>query len=259
MENQEVQKSDSKIALQALLTIFIWMLLVAFFVLIFCWVDGKLPESSERLGQLGDFFGGILNPLFSLGSFVLLAISLLYTLRAFEASIEANKVAMLGVKTALTQLEFDHKKLEKEAVENEKKTKRDLTLAWHQNWMSPQMALQKANALGEIQTRILNIETGQARAFIGGSRNAGVVQIRKTYQEIKDVMRLIHHAITFFEDELLEKELFLKLFESDLRQWHSVLNRLDMRANPSDESPDSLLEDAERWGLVERLARVLGL
>lgn len=235
-----------------------------YFLSIYGWVE------PEQLGQFGDFVGGLLNPLFSVFSLLFIAFSLLDNLAntavtyeqnriALDVAIQQNTLAAEQLRVAVMQLESDLKKQERNSSVEERRLGRNLTLTWHQDWMSPQMSLLKANVLGDIQTRILNIEAGQASAFIGGLRNTAAVQIRKTHHEIKDVMRSILQAITFFEDELLDKELFLKLIESDFRQWHSVLNRLDMRANPSDESPDSLSEDAERQRLVERLARVLGL
>lgn len=258
MTSKELKISNSRIAIRSLMVFSSWVLLVSLFACIFAWVVGKWPDSSGQLGQFGDFFGGVLNPLFSFSSFVLLGYSLIYTHGAYEVSLAASNLALLQADAAIGQLNFEREKHQKDLLDDEKKSRRDMTLTWHQNWMSPQMSLLKANALGEIQTRIINIEAGQASAFIGGLRNAGAVHIRKTYQEIKDVMRLIHHAITFFEDELLDKDLFLKLFEADFRQWHSVLNRLDMRAIPSDGSPDSLSEEAERTDLVERLTRLIG-
>jgi hypothetical protein len=72
-------------------------------------------------------------------------------------------------------------------------------------------------------------------------------------------MLLIHQAITFFDDELLDKDLFLKLFAADFRQWHSVLSRLDMRIGAFDESQHSEALDAERRELVERLGRAVGI
>jgi hypothetical protein len=168
----------------------------------------------------------------------------------------ANEFAMSSTQK---QIEFEIERHKLELISDEKKSRRDLTINWHQNWMSPHMAMLKRNAYGEIETRIFSIERGQQSAFIGGFRISDRAEVREKYHAVKDVMLLIHHAVTFFEDELVDKDLFLKLFAADFRQWHSALSRLDMRINTSDGSQYSEAQDAERRDLVERLARVIGL
>ena len=235
-----------------LITILIWACLIALFALVFYWAYGKWDESSQTLGQFGDFFGGILNPLFSYTSLVLLAFSFIYTKEAFRLSTEGVRAALLQ-----TQMNFDMQRIER--IDNEKKSRLDLTIIWHQNWMSPQMSMLKMNVYGEIQSCISNTVGDFHSAFIGGLRNSANVQTRMTYYEIKEVVRSIHHAVTYLENGLVDKDLFLQLFENDLRQWHSVLSRLDMRGESCDESQESHSEESERKDLVERLARVIGI
>jgi hypothetical protein len=163
------------------------------------------------------------------------------------------------VKVALKQLEFDIEKHQKDSIEDGQKLRRDLTITWHQNWMSPEMTRLKLSVYGEIETRISSIESGQHAAFMGGHRTSGDVQVREKYHGIKYVMLHIHQAITYFDDGLIDKDLFLKLFAAEFRQWHSVLSRLDLRIDTSDRSQDSLSEETERRDLAKRLARVIGL
>jgi hypothetical protein len=221
-------------------------------------VSANLYCNAEILGQFGDFTGGILNPVFSLLSLILILMSLFYAHFNNELTMQGQKIAMGAIEIQLQQLRFETEKHKTELSDSQKKSKQDLTIMWHQNWMSPQMSLLKANVFGEIQTRILNIEAGQASAFIGGLRNAGAFHIRKTYNEIKGVMRFFQQAITFFEEELVDKRLFLRLFETEFRQWHTVLSRLDMRINNDDFAKESLLEETERIELIERLGKVIG-
>jgi hypothetical protein len=235
------------------------IILLSLFACVFLWLSKNTEITPETLGQFGDFFGGLLNPILSVFSLFLIARSFIYTLRAFNLSMEANNLASEQVNVALRQFIFEQEKYIRDFKENERRTRQDLTIAWHHNWMSPQMATLKRNAYGEIETRISSIGRGQHSAFIGGFRTSDRVEVRERYHAIKDVMLLIHHAVTFFDDGLLDKDLFLKLFAADFRQWHSVLSRLDMRIDTSDGSQDSLLEETERRDLVKRLARVIGL
>jgi len=236
-----------------------WVLLVSLFAWTSYWFSGELGKSPEQLGQFGDFFGGIINPLFSLASFVLLIRTLTYTRGAFKVSLESINVTRQQVVVAMDQLKFEYEKHRNELTEDEKRSRRELTITWHQNWMSPEMATLKLSVYGEIETRIRNRKTGQQPAFIGGLRISIAAQTREIYHGIKYLMLHIHQAITFFDDGLLDKDLFLKLFAADFRQWHSVLSTLDMRSDTSDGSKYSEAQDAERKDLVERLARVIGL
>jgi uncharacterized membrane protein len=236
-----------------------WVLLVSLFVWTSNWFSGELGKSPEQLGQFGDFFGGIINPLFSLASFVLLIRTLTYTRGAFKVSLESINVTRQQVVVAMDQLKFEYEKHRNELTEDEKRSRRELTITWHQNWMSPEMTRLKLSVYGEIETCISSIESGQHAAFMGGRRTSGNVQFREKYHGIKYVMLHIHQAITYFDDGLLDKDLFLKLFAADFRQWHSVLSRLDMKIDTRDVSQDSLSEETERRDLVERLARVIGL
>jgi hypothetical protein len=224
----------------------------------------------ELLGQLGDFIGGVLNPLFSILSLLFIAFSLIHTLMqtemaissntaAIDIAIQQNKIAAEQLRLGTIQIEFEQKKHEKNSIEDSIRLRRELTITWHQNWMSPQMAAIKRSVYADIEYRIRSREAGQHSAFIGESRTSDSSMRRKEYREIKDVILRIHQAITFFDDDLLDKELFMKLFQADFKQWHSVLSRLDMRIDTSDGSQDSLSEETERRDLVERLARVIGL
>jgi hypothetical protein len=224
----------------------------------------------ELLGQLGDFIGGVLNPLFSILSLLFIAFSLIHTLMQTEMAIlshtaaidiatQQNKTAAEQLRLGTIQLEFEHKKHEKNSIEDSVRLRRELTINWHQHWMSPQMSELKMNVYGEVQTHIFNIEANSFSAFLGGLRRSGNVQTRKKYHEIKDVMSLIHHALIYFETELVDNDLFTKLFETDFRRWHSVLSGLDMRETSADTSQESLSEEAERMELVKRLARAIGI
>jgi hypothetical protein len=260
MSNMEKTKHDRFKDLKMSTTIFvIWILSIAWFAVFFIRLSQNNCTKSETLGQFGDFFGGLVNPFCSLISLLLIARSLKYNSEALEVSMMAVKVAMNQVEISMKQFEFESAKHQKDFSDDESKSRRDLTISWHQNWMSPQMATLKRNAYGEIETRISSIERGQHSAFIGGFRTSDRVEVREKYYAIKDVMLLIHHAVTFFDDDLLDKDLFLKLFAADFRQWHSVLSRLDMRIGTFDGSQHSEALDAERQDLVERLARVIGL
>ena len=249
---RKLDKDDWKNIEFGLATFVIWVCLIALFATIFYWGYEKSEKSPQELGQFGDFFGGILNPLFSYTSMVLLAISFIYTKEAFRLSTDGVRATLLQ-----TQMNYDMQRIER--IDNEIKSRRDLTIIWHQNWMSPQMSMLKMNVYGEIQSCISNTVGDFHSAFIGGLRNSANVQTRMTYYEIKEVVRLIHHAVTYFENGLVDKDLFLQLFENDLRQWHSVLSRLDMRGELCDESQESHSEESERKHLVERLARVIGI
>jgi len=260
MSNMEKTKHDRFIGLKMSITIFvIWILSIAMFALFFIQLPEKPVLKSETLGQFGDFFGGLVNPFCSLISLLLIARSLMYNVGALEVSMMAVNVATEQVKISMNQLEFEFAKHQKDFSDDENRLQRDLTISWHQNWMSPQMATLKTEVYGDIESRVINRESGQHSAFIGGLRTSDRVEVREKYHAIKYVMLLIHQAITFFDDELLDKDLFLKLFAADFRQWHSVLSRLDMRIGAFDGSQHSEALDAERRELVERLARAIGI
>ena len=249
---RKLDKDDWKNAEFGLTILVIWACLISLFATIFYWAYGKYHESPEKLGQFGDFFGGILNPLFSHGSLILLAISLTRSNESFHAAME-------GVKASLLQISMNYAMHRVDRIDKEINSRQDLTIISNQNWMSPQLSALKMNVYAEIQSCIFNTEGNFSSAFIGNLRRSANVQTRRHYYEIKEVMRLIHHAITYFENGLVDRDLFLKLFENDLRQWHSVFSRLDMRGELSDESQESLTEEAERRELVERLARAIGI
>jgi len=211
-------------------------------------------KNSEYLGHFGDFVGGILNPVFSLFSFLALLVSLFYGYMHHELTMASNLVAMQAVNVQLHQVKFEHAKDQKDSRDNEKQSRRDLTISWHQNWMSPQMFELKRKVYEQMLFIISNRGSLTASAFLGGYRSSRDVENQVLYQELKDIMNVIQTTITFFENELVDKDLFLELFENDLRKWHSVLSRIDMRGPLGIESPESHTEEAERTKLVERLA-----
>jgi hypothetical protein len=255
-DSEEAKKrvNNSMIFIGGILFVTAVLLLIA--VLVFfcaCWYNW---DNAAKLGQFGDFIGGTLNPTFSVASLILIGTSLYFTHLSLEIAIAANEFTMFSTQK---QIESEIERHKQELIANETKSRRDLTIAWHKNWMSPEMATLKRSVFGDIENRIKNCEAGQHSAFIGGLRISDAVQVREKYHWIKDVMLLIHHAITFFDDELLDKDLFLKLLAADFRQWYSVLSKLDMRIGTFDTTQHSEAEDAERRELVERLARAIGI
>ena len=211
-------------------------------------------KHAALLGQFGDFIGGVLNPFYSLISLFAILVSLIYSHFNYEFTMAANTVAMEAVKIQLQQVKFDYEKNQLDRIDNEIKSRRDLTISWHQNWMSPQMGDLKRTVYAKMQYHIFHRGTGNASAFLGEYRES-----LGEYQGMKEIMNSIQATITFFENKLVDKDLFLRLFATELKKWHSVLSRLDLREELSDTSQESLTEEAERKDLVERLARVIGV
>jgi hypothetical protein len=236
--------------------LFFTALLLLIAVLVFfcaCWYKWVSPAT---LGQFGDFMGGTLNPLFSVASLFLIGTSLYFTLLSLELAMAANEFTMFSTQK---QIESEIERHKQVLIANETKSRRDLTITWHQNWMSPQMSEFKRRVYADMQFLIFKSDASRSPAFLGELEISTNVEHRKVHQGFKDIMNLIQTTITFFENRLVDRELFLRLFENELKQWHSVLSRLNMRINTSDGSQYSETQDAERRDLVERLARVIGL
>jgi hypothetical protein len=214
-------------------------------------------KHAELLGQFGDFIGGVLNPCYSLISLFAILVSLIYSHFNYEFTMAANTVAMDAVKIQLQQVKFDYEKSQLDRIDNEIKSRRDLTISWHQNWMSPQLSTLKREVYEEITERISNMTSGEKTTFLGPYRQSEDFNNRAKYLAIKDVIRLIQHTITLFENDLVDKDLFLKIFKKDLSEWHAVFSMLDMREDSDDSSRVSLSDEAERQDMINRLARAI--
>ncbi len=73
--------------------------------------SGGLSERHEYWGQFGDYFGGLLNPIFGLLSFVALLIALVLQSRELHASMKELRASTLA-------LESQHDVLTKQSFEN---------------------------------------------------------------------------------------------------------------------------------------------
>lgn len=100
-DNTDIDKIDSDINFHRIMVFLILVTAIIFYMI---FINLKVPEVAQSWGPVGDFFGGILNPIFALFAFYWLTYSVRLQIKELkETRIELSKAAKAQKKSATHQ------------------------------------------------------------------------------------------------------------------------------------------------------------
>lgn len=111
--------------------------------------DNLLPKNREELGQLGDYFGGLLNPIFGLASFLALLATILYQSKELKLSRNELELTRIELANSASALDAQNRAIELQSFEQ-------TFFSWLKNYKEL-----LANIEGEISKKTIEDYTSQ--------------------------------------------------------------------------------------------------
>lgn len=256
-DNDDLEKIDRDINSHRSLVKYL-ILLVALFYVAIATNQVPLSESLEQWGTFGDFFGGILNPIFALFAFYWLTYSVRLQIKELkETREELSKAALAQQESArhqeaIARLEGENIKIQKEIVESQKITlevqQRQITIQNFENVLfelfrskndivsnlkfSPKMldndlniGVQEYNGKDALRAGIMHYKLNYAESYLNDFLDGVIIYWGGFYNICFQIMDFINSGFDQFDEDVLQgisdskKNKYMYMFKSALSQY----------------------------------------
>jgi len=243
------------------------LLLITFFVIYGYFINFEgnfFPTERDKLGQFGDYFGGALNPIFGLASFLALLVTIIYQAKELKLSrteLELSRVELSNSAIALTN---QNRAIELQSFEQ-------TFFSWLANYQSLVNSIEGETRQGMIGDSNIIIKNGKVQLYAWWKRQLserelfGLINIESRERNLipqKSIMEIYRSAPQGADDKhylpaiaALHSEVitnfilseWMKLYKSQEYQFDSMFRTLYLLLVWINSQQPHRLNDAQKW------------